>query len=103
MHFVSSQNESEQIADIIAFLRENMRDSLEGTKPTAAFDNFEDQLTKFEKARDYKGLLEYLLSLKQELLSLPVSHKSHAITIQRAILLVLPLLKSQERDPKNYQ
>jgi hypothetical protein len=38
-----------------------------------------------------------LLILKQELLSLPISHKNSAITIQRVILLILPLLKSQEK------
>jgi hypothetical protein len=41
--------------------------------------------------------LNYLLSIKNELLSLPISHKNQQLTIQRTILLILPLLKSQER------
>jgi hypothetical protein len=50
--------------------------------------------------------LQYLLTLKKELLSLPVSHKQSALTIQRAILCILPILKTQEKksvkDPKTY-
>lgn len=56
-----------------------MRDCIE--KETAAFENFEERLTAFEASHDYKGLLTYLLSLKEELLSLPISHKSAAMTI----------------------
>lgn len=41
--------------------------------------------------------MNYLLSIKNELLSLPISHKNQQLTIQRTILLILPLLKSQER------
>ena len=97
MHFVSSQSERDQIADIVDFLNENMRLSIQEDKTTPAFDNFEDKMKALEKNRDYKGILNYLLSLKHELLSLPTSHKSSALTIQRAILLVLPLLKTQEK------
>lgn len=41
--------------------------------------------------------MNYLLSIKNELLSLPISHKNQQLTIQRTILLILPLLKSQEK------
>ena len=57
MHFVSSQSQSEQISDIITYLKENMRDSVEIEKPSAGFSNFEDRLTQFDDNHDYKGLL----------------------------------------------
>lgn len=48
MHFVSSQSERDQIADIVDFLNENMRLSLEETVTTPAFDNFEDKMKALE-------------------------------------------------------
>ena len=94
MHFVSSLSQSEQVSDIISYMKEHMRESLEEDQLTPAFDNFEEKLTKFDDTRDYKGLMTYLLSLKEELLSLPTSHKSSALTIQRAVLCILPILKT---------
>jgi len=98
MHFVSSQSEAEQIADIVGFMSENMRDSIgDEVETTPAFDDFEDKIHKYKDERNYKGLLGYILTLKHELLSLPTSHKNSALTIQRVILLILPLLKTQEK------
>lgn len=94
MHFVSSQTEAEQISDIVSFFVEHMPDAIERTTP--AFNGFEAKLAALNKARDYKGMLAYFLTLKAELLSLPTSHKNSQLTIQRAILMVLPLLKTQE-------
>lgn len=53
-------------------------------------------------------MLSYLLTdVRTEILSLPTSHKSAPLTIQRVILLVLPFLKSQEakaeKDAKTYE
>lgn len=45
------------------------------------------------------GLLDYLLSLKDVIVKLPTTHKNSPITIQRIVLLIIPLLKSQ--DDKN--
>lgn len=46
------------------------------------------------------------MSIKQEFLALPTSHKNAALTIQRAILCILPILKTQEKksvkDPQTY-
>ena len=63
---------------------------------TKAFENFEDQLTKLEDNNDVRGILDYLISLKNEISHLPTSHKNTPITIQRIILLILPLLKLQD-------
>lgn len=107
MHFVSSQSEAEQITDIVNFFTENIEESITAPKTSAAFSDFQKKIDKLNSVKDYKGILNYLLSLKAELLSLPISHKNQQLTIQRAVLLVLPLLKSQEKraseDKKLYE
>ena len=97
MHFVSSQSEADQITDIVKFFSEHMEESVTAPQTTAAFNGFHDKINALNSSKDYKGLLNYLLSIKNELLSLPISHKNQQLTIQRTILLILPLLKSQER------
>jgi len=100
MHFVSSQNETEQISDIVDFLCKNIDSSVSvpaGQAKSAEFINFEERITKMNKDRDYKGILGYILSVKKELMTLPISHKTQQLTIQRVILLILPLLKNQEK------
>jgi hypothetical protein len=86
---------------------ENMRDSIEAESTSSAFENFEQKIKQLADTRQFKGILEYLLSVKPEILSLPISHKSAALTFQRLILLVLPILKTQEKkaakDPKTYE
>jgi len=97
MHFVSSQSEADQITDIVKFFSEHMEESVTAPQTSAAFNGFHDKINALNSSKDYKGLLNYLLSIKNELLSLPISHKNQQLTIQRTILLILPLLKSQER------
>jgi hypothetical protein len=100
MHFVSSQSETEQITDIVDFLCKNIDSSVSvpaGQAKSAEFINFEERITKMNKDRDYKGILGYILSVKKELMTLPISHKTQQLTIQRVILLILPLLKNQEK------
>lgn len=72
-----------------------MRGSV-SNKPTDNFKDFEEKLTKLEESNDISGILDYLISLKQEISNLPISHKNTPITIQRIILLILPLLKLQD-------
>ena len=64
MYFVSSQSEAEQINDIVDFMAENMSDSVTLDKTSPAFADFSDKVTKHAQTKDYKGLLEYLLTLK---------------------------------------
>lgn len=45
---------------------------------------------------DVSGMLDYIISLKDEIMKLPTSHKNTPITIQRIVLLILPLLKLQD-------
>lgn len=100
MHFVSSQSETEQISDIVDFLCKNIDSSVSvpaGQAKSAELANFEERITKMNKDRDYKGILGYILSVKKELMTLPISHKTQQLTIQRVILLILPLLKNQEK------
>ena len=100
MHFVSSQSETEQISDIVDFLCKNIDSSVSvpaGQAKSAEFANFEERISKMNKDRDYKGILGYILSVKKELMTLPISHKTQQLTIQRVILLILPLLKNQEK------
>jgi hypothetical protein len=97
---VSSQSETEQITDIVDFLSKNIDSSVSvpaGQAKSAEFTNFEERITKMNKDRDYKGILGYILSVKKELMTLPISHKTQQLTIQRVILLILPLLKNQEK------
>lgn len=61
-----------------------------------AFDNFDSTLEELEEKEDHLGLIEYLVSLKSVLISLPVTHKNSPITFQRMILLTLPLIKYAE-------
>jgi hypothetical protein len=83
-----------------------MRESIE-VEPSPAFDDFEKKIQQHADRREFKGILEYLLTIKSEVLSLPISHKSSALTFQRLILLILPLLKVHEKkaakDPKTYE
>lgn len=58
-----------------------MRDSLDSSKTSPAFSDFENKLKNFESKKDNKGILDYLLTLKDELLALPISHKNSALTI----------------------
>lgn len=76
MHFVSSQSESDQITDIVNFFTEHIEDSITAPKTSPAFDDFQGKINKLNGAKDYKGILNYLLTIKSELLSLPISHKN---------------------------
>ena len=73
----------------------------------ASLSGFDEKLDSLLSTRNYREILNYLLSLKNQFLSLPTSHKNQALTIQRAVLLVLPLLKTQEakatKDKASYQ
>lgn len=75
MHFVSAQSQEETLSDITTFLKENLRESVRNPE-ASSLNDFEDKITKYESKEDYVGLLEYILTLKQELNSLPTSHKS---------------------------
>jgi hypothetical protein len=78
-----------------------------GEAKSPQFNDFQAKITKMNKDRDYKGILGYLLTVKKELLTLPISHKTQQLTIQRVILLILPLLKNQEnlaaKKPQVYE
>lgn len=101
MHFVSAQSQEETLADITSFIRDNLRHSVRNPdSPT--LNNFEDKLTALESKDDHVGLLEYLVSLKQDLLTLPTSHKSSQLTIQRMVLLILPLFQKIEEDSRKH-
>ncbi len=82
MHFVSCQKEHEQINDIVEFLTKNI-DSCVNLKeaPSNDYKNFHTKINQLNKDRDYKGILSYLLTIKKELLTLPISHKVHSLTI----------------------
>ena len=74
-----------------------MRDAVKN--PDAkSLNDFEDKISAYEGKDDYVGLLEYLLTLKQDLVTLPTTHKSSQLTIQRMILLLLPLFQKVEED-----
>ncbi len=90
MQFVSTLSEEEQTYEILAFLRENMPYSLDqGTLPA----DFDSKLEALEQAPDAEAILRYIVSLKPVLVQLPTSHKSTPTTIQRMVLMLLPLLK----------
>jgi hypothetical protein len=75
MHFVSAQTEEEQLSDICNFFRENLRESVNNPEAPVLKD-FENKITTLENNLDLQGLLEYFISLKKELLTLPTSHKN---------------------------
>lgn len=95
MQFVSAQSQEDQISDIVAYLVENFRASVENQK-SQVLEDFEDRLEFLNSKRDVSGLLDYLISLKEVIVKLPISHKNTPITIQRIVLLILPLLKLQD-------
>jgi hypothetical protein len=101
MHFVSAQSQEETLADITAFIRDNFRDSVRNPDSQALKD-FEQKLDNYESKSDYVGLLEHLLSVKQDLLTLPATHKSSQLTIQRMVLLILPLFQKIEDDKSKH-
>lgn len=98
MHFVSAQSEEDQLTDIIEFLKDNfVVGSLESRKPkSAAFDDFGDKIEALAGKSNYKAVLEHILEVKDDILQLPTSHKNSQLTIQRLVLLVLPILKYLE-------
>eukprot|EP00347_Sterkiella_histriomuscorum_P023152 403335751 len=98
MHFVSAQSQEDQISDIVAYLTENFRESVQN-QAAPALENFEEKLQALNDKGDISGILDHIISLKDEIVRLPTSHKNTPITIQRIVLLILPLLKLQ--DDKN--
>lgn len=90
MHFVSAQSQEETLTDITSFIKENLRESVKNPD-SKALSNLEEKLDSYESKEDFVGLLEYLLTMKQDLLTLPTTHKASQLTIQRMILLILPL------------
>ena len=101
MHFVSAQSQEETLADISAFISENLRDSVKNPD-SAALNDFEDKISAYETKSNYIGILEHLLTVKQDLLTLPTSHKSSQLTIQRMVLLILPLFKKIEETKASH-
>lgn len=97
MHFVSAQSQEETLADISSFISDNLRESVKNPD-AASLKDFENKITAFQSKKDYVGILEHLLTVKQELVTLPTSHKSSQLTIQRMILLILPLFKKVEES-----
>jgi hypothetical protein len=79
----------------VTFLVENFRDSTSDPQ-SSTLNNFEEKLQELNDESNVSGLLDYLLSLKDEIVKLPISHKNTPITIQRIVLLILPLLKLQD-------
>jgi hypothetical protein len=76
MHFVSAQSQDETLSDITTFIKENLRDAV--SNPDAlSLKDFETKIQSYEGKEDYVGLLEYILTLKQELVTLPTTHKSN--------------------------
>ena len=71
---------------------ENFRESVANPDSPSLAD-FEEKIESLNKSGNVSGILDYLLSLKEEIVRLPTSHKNTPITIQRIILLILPLLK----------
>ena len=99
MHFITSQTEEEQVAEITQFFRDNLRDSVKDQR-SAVLAKFESSLDSLEEEQDYFGLVDSFLSLRQDLTSLPTTHNKSALTIQRAVLLILPLFKILEERGK---
>lgn len=60
------------------------------------FSEHETALGKLVKKQDYIGVLNYLLALKKQILSLPTSKKE--ITIGKFYMLILPIFKKIEQD-----
>lgn len=101
MHFVSSHSQEETLVDITTFISDNLRNSVKNPD-AASLNDFENKISAFESKQDYVGLLEHLLTIKSELLTLPTSHKSSQLTIQRMVLLILPLFKKVEEDKNKH-
>lgn len=97
MHFVSAQSKEETLADITSFISDNLRESVKNPD-AASLKDFENKIAAFQSKKDYVGILEQLLTVKQELVTLPSSHKSSQLTIQRMVLLILPLFKKVEES-----
>jgi hypothetical protein len=99
MQFVSTLTEEEQVQEILTFLREYMPISVPKDILPADFDS---KIEALEESVDSEKILSYILSLRSVLVRLPTSHKSTPTTIQRLVLLLLPLLKQLD-DQKNKQ
>ena len=67
------------MSSLYSYLKENLQDSVKH-KNVKALDGFEDKLTTLEENGDNLGLIEYIVSLKQEILTLPISYKERPLT-----------------------
>lgn len=79
MHFVTVQTEEDQISEITQFFVENLRDSVSNSD-SKSMKNFEDKLTNLNEQRDYEGMLEYLLEVREDSITLPTSHSKSEMT-----------------------
>ena len=79
MHFVTVQSEDEQVAEITQFLVENFRESFTDYEPKHLND-FEDKITALAEQRNYEGILDYLLQIKEDVIRLPTSHSKSPVT-----------------------
>lgn len=100
MHFVSAQTQEEQVQEVIWYFIDSLRESVKDPK-SQTLAGAEDKLEAFDNSQDYSGLFDYLLTLRDDLITLPTSHSKSQLTIQRAILLLLPVIKIIEDSGKN--
>ena len=73
MHFVSNSSREEQLTEICGFYSSQLLSSVENKKAPALKD-FESKLETYQEQQAYDKILELLISIKQELTTLPTSH-----------------------------
>jgi hypothetical protein len=100
MHFVSTFEEPQQIEEVCQYLKANLTSSVKN-KDDQELAGFEERLEELLKATDYLEILKFILSKKKSLGTLPTTHRQQHLTIQRLVLLILPLF--QALDSESYK
>jgi hypothetical protein len=97
MQFVSPLDEAGQIDQVCQFLKDHLAGSVSDSSAPELKD-FNSTLTALSKKKDYTGILKFILSKQAILGTLPTSHRQQHLTIQRLVLIVLPLFQILDSD-----
>jgi hypothetical protein len=95
MQFVSTMDQSQQIDEVCQFFIEHLASSV---TDAAALKGFNEKLEELQQEEDYVGILKFILSKKACLETLPTTYRTQSLTIQRLVLLILPLFQALDTE-----
>lgn len=97
MQFVSTLDEAQQIEEVCQFLKDHLASSVSDSS-TQELKGFNAKIDELQDSEDYIGILKLILSKKASLRTLPTSYRTYSLTIQRLVLLILPLFQALDNE-----